>query len=207
MPDVSRETGLWIDARRRELAEAVVARQYELRPALRERYGEGGRAKCAQDTEYHLAYLAAAVTYSSPALFCDYIAWAKAVLAAYGVGPEDVDDNLACLRDVLSEQLPGGTGEAVAHDGPGALRAAEAQRPDVALLDIGLPGMDGYELARRLRQEPALGRPVLVALTGWGQEEDRRRSQEAGFDHHLVKPVELEDLQQLLAQARPHGSS
>src|SRR5947209_6088487 len=85
----------------RPAAEAVVSRQYRLQPGLRQRYGEGGQAKCVQDTEYHLAYLAAAVRYSSPVLFSDYIAWAKAVLAAHGVGPEDVEANLACLRDVL----------------------------------------------------------------------------------------------------------
>ena len=90
MPDLNREAGQTIEAQHRALAEAVVCRQYRLQPGLRERYGEGGRAKCVQDTEYHLAYLAAAVTFSSPALFCDYIAWAKAVLAAFGVGPEDV---------------------------------------------------------------------------------------------------------------------
>jgi hypothetical protein len=109
-----RETGRLIEAQRRELAEAVVARQYELQPGLRERYGEGGRAKCVQDTEYHLAYLAAAVAYSSPALFADYIAWAKAVLAAFGVGPGDVEQNLVCLRDVLADRLPGGAGSAAA---------------------------------------------------------------------------------------------
>jgi signal transduction histidine kinase/CheY-like chemotaxis protein len=123
MPDLGRETGQWMEAQRRTLAEAVVARQYERQPALRERYGPGGQAKCVQDTEYHLAYLAAAVTYSSPALFCDYVAWAKAVLAAFGVGPEDVAANLACLRDVLSERLPGATGEAAAPYVEAALRA------------------------------------------------------------------------------------
>ncbi len=106
MAEQDRKTGQYLQAQRRALAEAVVARQYELQPALRQRYGEGGRAKCVEDTEYHLAYLAAAVTYSSPALFADYIAWAKAVLAAYGVGPEDVQANLACLQEVLREKLP-----------------------------------------------------------------------------------------------------
>jgi two-component system CheB/CheR fusion protein len=89
-----------------------------------------------------------------------------------------------------------------AHDGPGALKAAEEQRPEVALLDINLPDMVGYELTRRLRQHPGLGRTVRVARTGWGQEDDRRRSREAGFDHHLVKPVDLSALQELLAQAQ-----
>ena len=69
----------------------------------------------------------------------------------------------------------------------------------MVLLDIGLPGMDGYEVARRLRQQPGCRSMLLVAVTGWGQEEDRRRSHEAGFDRHLVKPVEPKDLTDLLA--------
>src|SRR6202035_1696475 len=100
-----------------------------------------------------------------------------------------VDDNVDAAESLAMLLRLWGHEVAVAHDGPGALRAAETQPPEVALLDIGLPGMDGYELARRLRPQPGLERTVLVALTGWGQEEDRRRSQEAGFDHHLVKPV------------------
>ena len=79
-----------------------------------------------------------------------------------------------------------------------ALRAAEARPPQVALLDIGLPGMDGYELARRLRARYGPGTAVLVALTGWGQEEDRRLSHEAGFDYHMVKPVDPQELMKLL---------
>src|SRR5262249_34854516 len=73
-----------------------------------------------------------------------------------------------------------------AHDGPEALEAARAFRPQVVLLDIGLPGMDGYEVARRLRQEPESGGVVLVAVTGYGRDEDRRAAAAAGFDHHLV---------------------
>ena len=118
-----------------------------------------------------------------------------------------VDDNVDAAESLAMLLRLWGHEVAVAHDGPAALRAAEAQRPEVALLDIGLPGMDGYELARRLRSQPGLGRAVLVALTGWGQEEDRRRSQEAGFDHHLTKPVELSALQELLAQTQPQRAS
>jgi CheY-like chemotaxis protein len=118
-----------------------------------------------------------------------------------------VDDNVDATESLAMLLRLWGHEVAVAHDGPGALRAAEAHRPGVALLDIGLPGMDGYELARQLRRRPGLERTVLVALTGWGQEEDRRRSQEAGFDHHLVKPVELSDLQALLAQAPPQTTA
>jgi CheY-like chemotaxis protein len=66
------------------------------------------------------------------------------------------------------------------------------------LLDIGLPKMNGYEVARRLRQQPGLNKPLLVALTGYGQEEDRRRSRQAGFDHHLVKPVDPDTLRAVI---------
>ena len=111
-----------------------------------------------------------------------------------------VDDNVDAAESLGMLLRLWGHEVAVAHDGPTALRAVEAQRPEVALLDIGLPGMDGYELARRLRSQPSLGRIVLVALTGWGHEEDRRRSQEAGFAHHLTKPVDLSALQELLEQ-------
>ena len=75
---------------------------------------------------------------------------------------------------------------------------ARQTRPDIVLLDIGLPVMDGYEVARLCRKEPELQRITLVAMTGYGKEEDRNRSQEAGFNAHLVKPVNLKDLQLLL---------
>jgi CheY-like chemotaxis protein len=114
-----------------------------------------------------------------------------------------VDDNVDAAESLAMLLRLWGHEVAVAHDGPAGLRAAETQLPQVALLDISLPGMDGYELARRLRAQPGLGQTVLVALTGWAQEGDRRRSQEAGFDHHLVKPVELSALQELPAQAGP----
>jgi CheY-like chemotaxis protein len=87
----------------------------------------------------------------------------------------------------------------VAHDGPSALELARSVHPALVFLDIGMPGMDGYEVARRLRETPGLEKSVLAALTGWGQEEDRRRTAEAGFDHHLVKPAEPEALASLLA--------
>jgi CheY-like chemotaxis protein len=90
----------------------------------------------------------------------------------------------------------------VAHDGPAALAAVESDPPDLVFLDIGMPVMNGYDVARRLRQGPGLQNLVLVAMTGWGQEEDRRRSQEAGFDYHLIKPVEPDALGQLLARPR-----
>jgi two-component system CheB/CheR fusion protein len=74
-----------------------------------------------------------------------------------------------------------------------------ANKPDVLLLDIGLPGMDGYELARQLRTDPALAEMTIIAVTGYGQEEDRRRSEEAGINHHLVKPIDVRDLDRILA--------
>jgi CheY-like chemotaxis protein len=92
-----------------------------------------------------------------------------------------------------------------AYDGPAALQAALDFLPGVVVLDIGLPEMNGYEVAQRMRQEPALQNAVLVAITGYGQELDRQRSQEAGFDHHLVKPPDLEALLQLLAATRRQG--
>ena len=87
-----------------------------------------------------------------------------------------------------------------AYDGAAALTAAKEFRPDLVLLDIGMPGMDGYQVAQRLRKELNFRDQVLVALTGWGQEEDRRRSEEAGFDRHLVKPVETSVLMELLRE-------
>jgi CheY-like chemotaxis protein len=73
-------------------------------------------------------------------------------------------------------------------------------RPDVVLLDIGLPRLNGYEACRRIRSQPWGTHMVLIAVTGWGQEEDRRRSHEAGFDHHMVKPVDPQALMRLLAE-------
>ena len=90
----------------------------------------------------------------------------------------------------------------VAHDGPAALALAGEFRPEVVLLDIGLPGMDGNEVARLLREQPEFAETLIVALTGWGQESDVERSQAAGFDHHLLKPVDLEALLGLLTRSR-----
>ncbi len=96
----------------------------------------------------------------------------------------------------------------MAHDGPTALHQFESIDPGFVLLDIGLPGMDGYEVARSIRERANSGRTVLVALTGYGREEDRRRSREAGFDHHLVKPVEFDTVLSLLESHRePAGRS
>ena len=86
----------------------------------------------------------------------------------------------------------------LAYDGEAALEVAAEFEPNVALIDIGLPRLNGYEVARRLRERPGLRNTVLVAQTGWGQESDRARSQEAGFDHHLIKPVAPEVLANII---------
>jgi CheY-like chemotaxis protein len=85
----------------------------------------------------------------------------------------------------------------LAHDGETALAAAREYHPEVILLDIGLPGMDGFAVASQLRKDGLAGR-LLVALTGYGEQQDRDRGQEVGFDHHLVKPVDPDNLQKLL---------
>ncbi len=109
-----------------------------------------------------------------------------------------VDDNKDSA-DSLSMMLSiAGMEARTAYDGLEAVEVAAAFNPEVVLLDIGLPKLNGYEAARRIREQPWGKDMVLVAVTGWGQEEDRRRSQEAGFNAHMVKPVDPAALQQLL---------
>jgi CheY-like chemotaxis protein len=116
-----------------------------------------------------------------------------------------VEDNVDAA-DALAELLRmWGHEVEVVHDGASAVAKAGEARPDVVLLDIGLPGMDGYQVAGALRALPDLQGALLVALTGYGQEADRRRSAAAGFDHHLVKPVDLDELKRLVATARNIG--
>ena len=110
-----------------------------------------------------------------------------------------VDDNRDSA-DTLAELVRiWGHDVRTANDGPAALECARRFRPQVVLLDVGLPGMDGYELARRLRAEGLAG-DVLVSVTGYGQDEDRRRAAEAGFDLHLTKPVDPAQLRALLEE-------
>src|SRR5262249_44459373 len=110
-----------------------------------------------------------------------------------------VDDNRDAA-DSLGELLTlFGHEVSKADNGLNAVGAVAAFHPDTVLLDIGLPGMNGYEVARRIREQPGGTEILLVALTGWGQAEDRRRSQVAGFDHHLTKPLDLDLLRRLLA--------
>ena len=85
-----------------------------------------------------------------------------------------------------------------AYDGPAGVAAVDEFEPDLIFLDIGMPGVDGYETARRIRSDHHKRQFILVALTGWGQNEDRRRAQEAGFDLHLTKPISIEALEALL---------
>jgi CheY-like chemotaxis protein len=109
-----------------------------------------------------------------------------------------VDDNVDAAESVAALVRLWGHKVRLAHNGPEGFRAAEEFQPEVVLLDIGLPGMNGYDVARRLRQQPASRDALLIAVTGYGHEEDRRRSAGAGFDHHLTKPVDPEALQRLL---------
>jgi len=114
-----------------------------------------------------------------------------------------VDDNVEAAL-TLAELLSLSGHEAhVAHDGPSGVDAARRLSPDVAILDIGLPGFDGLEVARRLRAEPQLSGLVLVAVSGWVQPDDRARSRDAGFDHHLAKPVQFKSLETVLRASDP----
>ena len=112
-----------------------------------------------------------------------------------------VDDNVDAAKILRMLVRESGHLVRMAHTGPTALAAALDYRPDVMLLDIGLPELDGYEVAKRIRQEPLLHDIVLVAITGYEQTADRQRSQEAGFDHHLVKPADFAKVRQILAAA------
>jgi len=106
---------------------------------------------------------------------------------------EDAADSLATLLEVLGYHVR------VAYDGPEAIEAADAFHPDAGLLDIGLPHLSGYEIARHIRS--TRGREVLlVAITGWGQPEDQRRAREAGFDHHFTKPADFERLVAIIGE-------
>jgi len=111
-----------------------------------------------------------------------------------------VEDNADARESLALLLRMGGHEVLVAQDGAEGLRLASSARPDVALVDVGLPDLSGYEMARRLRASPESAQLRLVALTGYGGEQDRRLALEAGFDQHLTKPVELEQLQRLLAQ-------
>jgi CheY-like chemotaxis protein len=124
--------------------------------------------------------------------------------------PARPDSNASKLQILVVEDEPDGAqtmatllrlyghDARVARNGHAALQDAEGDPPDVVLLDIGLPGLDGYEVARQIREQSRQKPPFLIAITGYGQEEDRRRSHEAGIDLHLLKPVDPEKLHELL---------
>ena len=110
---------------------------------------------------------------------------------------EDAANSLATLLEVMGYQVR------TAYDGPEAIEAADEFQPAVALLDIGLPRLSGYDIARHVRGNR--GKDVLlVAITGWGQEDDRRRAKEAGFDHHFTKPADFGVLLELIGQELGH---
>jgi CheY-like chemotaxis protein len=104
----------------------------------------------------------------------------------------DAADSLGMLLEFLGAEVK------IVHDGRAALDAMNSFNPTAVLLDLGMPGMNGLEVARRMREDPKFRETTLVAVTGWGQREDRRRTHEAGFDYHLVKPAHLGALQAIL---------
>ena len=117
-----------------------------------------------------------------------------------------VDDNLDSAESMALMLKLSGHEVATAHDGMEALELAKEFQPDVALLDLGMPKLDGYEAARSIRQQSWGQGMMLVALTGWGQQEDKRRSREAGFDAHLVKPIDFGVLEKLVAGTKDKNS-
>ena len=132
----------------------------------------------------------------------------KSVLHAFTIlgadDSEDAAETLAMLLELEGHEV------VVAHDGDAALDAVERVRPQIAILDIGMPGATGYEVASRIREAPWGRGMLLIAATGWGQDEDRRRALAAGFNHHLTKPMDatalVASLGKWLADARAHGA-
>jgi len=113
------------------------------------------------------------------------------------------DDNHDAAESLAMMLRMGGNDVRTGRDGVEAVTIAQSYHPQVVLLDIGMPRMNGYDAARRIRSEPWGREMMLIALTGWGQDEDKRRAREAGFDHHLTKPVDADELEKLVASARP----
>ena len=114
-----------------------------------------------------------------------------------------VDDNRMSADSMATLLQMTGHDTHTAYDGFEAVAETTAFRLNVILLDIGLPKLNGYEVARKIREQPSGKNITLIALTGWGQDEDRQKSKEAGFNGHLIKPVELTALMKLLAELHP----
>ncbi|MBN3758539.1 response regulator [Paraburkholderia sp. Tr-20389] len=112
----------------------------------------------------------------------------------------DGAESMSILLEMLGHEVR------VMYDGAAAIAAASEFKPEVVLLDIGLPGVDGYQVARALRAEPATAGALLIALTGYGQDSDRQRTRDAGFDHHLVKPASLDDIERVIAADAAGGA-
>ena len=114
-----------------------------------------------------------------------------------------VEDNIDAAETLTMVLAAFGHEIRIANEGLGAVSTALEFRPHVVLLDIGLPGLDGFEVATLLRAEPGLGKPVLIAMTGYGETSARERSKAVGFDHHLVKPVDIDKILAILAGMPP----
>ena len=114
---------------------------------------------------------------------------------------QDAADSVGMLLTLLGPDVH------VVYNGPAALEAIASFKPAVVLMDIGMPGMDGHEVARRIRLQPETEDVILIALTGWSQEEDRQRSQIAGFDYHLIKPTNVSALETLFVSLEAHTGS
>jgi CheY-like chemotaxis protein len=112
----------------------------------------------------------------------------------------DAADSMAALLGLMGHEVH------EARDGLQAVQAARVFEPDLIFMDIGMPGLDGHEAARRIRSLPLQKRPMIVALTGWGQESEQLRSREAGIDAHLVKPVDVSTIARMLGELGPHVS-
>lgn len=134
MSELNETTARLILAERASLAEAVTSRQYELQPELLAKYGEAGRAKCLQDADYHLSYLADAVAASSPSLFSDYVAWAKVMLGARGIPAADLSRNLSVMREVVGQRLPPDAGAVVEEFFEAGLRRLPASPAELPTL-------------------------------------------------------------------------
>jgi CheY-like chemotaxis protein len=118
-----------------------------------------------------------------------------------------VDDNVDAAGSLVRLLKVSGHKTFVAHDGLTAIAEAKKHQPDVVLLDVGLPKLDGHEACRRIRSQPWGKTMLIVALTGWSQDEDRRKSKEAGFDAHMVKPLNFDELTRLLARRESVGAN